>query len=192
VETRIREAWACGDFKRALDIFVRAHEPGIRGYLAAWLHSRSRADDAYGMFAVDLVKCLPGFRWECSARSYGYVLAHRAACRYLKAERRYTELPDQLMAGLAAPVQTRTASYLKTDFKERVRALRELLSADDQALLMLHVNRELGFREIAAALLEDGFDASAEELHRKGACLRQQFRQMKKRLEKLAREDGLI
>jgi RNA polymerase sigma-70 factor (ECF subfamily) len=191
-ETRIREAWARDDFSRAVDIFIRAYGPGIRGYLAAWLHSRCRGDDAYGMFTVDLMNGLPRFRWEGTARNFGYVLAHRAACRYLKKERRYTDLSDGLLSGLAAPVCTRTASYLKTDFKERLRELRERLPADDQALLMLRVNRGLSFPEIAAAFLKEGFDAGKEELKREDDRLRKQFERMKERLEKLAREEGLI
>jgi RNA polymerase sigma factor (sigma-70 family) len=191
-ETRIREACEREDIPLAADILVRAYGPGIRGYLAAWLHSRWKGDEAFGMFTMDLLHGLAKFRWECTARSFGYVLAHRAACQFLKRERLYRDLPDKLLQELEAPERSRTASYLKTDFKERMRELRERLPEDDQALLMLHVTSRLTFPEIAAAFLKDDLDATEEELRRKGDCLRQQFQRIKRRLEKLARDDGLI
>jgi RNA polymerase sigma-70 factor (ECF subfamily) len=192
IEARIREAWQREDYHRAAALLIDGYGRQIRNYLAGMLRSRSRVDEAYSMFTVDVLVGLPRFRWECRAKVFAYRLAHNAAYRYLRSERRYERLPDEVLCDLPAQPNTRTASYLKTDVKSRMRALRERLSVADQELLTLHVDRELTFKEIARTLLENGLTASDPELEREESRLRSQFRWIKKRLVNLAVAEGLL
>jgi RNA polymerase sigma-70 factor (ECF subfamily) len=86
--------------------------------------------------------------------------------------------------------RTNTHLYLKTEVKSRMRELRERLGEEDQALLVLRVDRKLSWKDLAVALSEP--DADARELERKATNLRQRFQQVKQRLRSLAVEDGLL
>jgi hypothetical protein len=64
--------------------------------------------------------------------------------------------------------------------------LRNTLDPDDQVLLVLRVDRELAWREIAIVMLGD--QAADEDVTRKAATLRKQFERVKLQLRGLAAE----
>jgi RNA polymerase sigma-70 factor (ECF subfamily) len=109
-------------------------------------------------------------------------LARNAARRHAKSEKRLrarqVPLPEGLLSEVAAQTRTATNAYLKTDVKHRMQALRRQLPAEDQQLLILRVNRELSWTEIAMVLGE-------------ATRLRKRFQLAKERLRALARQDGL-
>ena len=76
---------------------------------------------------------------------------------------------------LAARVRTTTAVYQRADVKQELARLRESLSEDDRALLVLRVDRGLSGRAVAH-LLDDS-----------EAALRKRFERVKARLRELAR-----
>ena len=188
-EARIRAACARGDNRSGAAILVAEYGPRLRGFLSTMLGDRSKGDEAYSMFMGDVVEGLTDFRWESKARSFAYVLARNAAFRLLRAERRYQEFPENLWDELAAPVQTGTAPYLKTDFKTRARELLERLCPDDRALVMMHVSEGMTFKQIAKAEARaSGVQKSDEAILRRTACLRKRFERVKDRLNDWRRE----
>jgi RNA polymerase sigma-70 factor (ECF subfamily) len=194
-EQEIRTAWEQRNYRLAATLLVDAYGPEILGFLAAWMNGRSRAAEAFSMFMEDLWVGLPGFRWQCTARGWAYTLARNAARRYARAERRRSRLeplPDDTVSALIARVHTRTAPYLNTAVKDRMRSLRQRLSPDDQSLLILRVNRQLPWTELAIVLSDDGLRASDQDLARQATRLRKRFQFVKARLKKLARAEGLI
>lgn len=52
--------------------------------------------------------------------------------------------PD--LADAAEAVRTRTAEYLRTEVKDRIAKLRDSLDPEDRTLLILRVDRKLGWR----------------------------------------------
>jgi RNA polymerase sigma-70 factor (ECF subfamily) len=64
--------------------------------------------------------------------------------------------------------------------------IRRELDDDDQILLVLRVDRNLAWRDIAIVLL--GESARFDEIARKAATLRKQFERVKDRLRSLAAE----
>ena len=64
--------------------------------------------------------------------------------------------------------------------------IRRQLPEDDQTLLVLRVDRNLPWRDIALVLL--GGDAGDDALTRKAAALRKQFERVKDELRRLAAE----
>ena len=79
---------------------------------------------------------------------------------------------------------------MRTDVKDRFAALRETLSPEEQSLLVLRVDRELSWDDVAR-IMYDGDDDNDEELKRHTTNLRQRFRQLKIRLEEWAKNEGL-
>jgi len=91
---------------------------------------------------------------------------------------------------LAERVRSSTLAHLRTDVKSEVRRLREELPEPDQMLLILRVDKDLEWDEVAAALVDD--DLPADELKREAARLRKRFQLVTEKLRSLARERGIL
>ena len=194
-EAAIREAWNGGDYEKAATRLIVGFGPEIQGFLEVWMRDRTAAAEAFAMFAQDLWVALPKFEWRCSARSWAYTLARNAGRRHAKAERRQHErqapIPERLLSEVAAQTRTRTNTYLKTEVKDRMRALRERLPLEDQQILILRVSRNLSWPEIAMVLADNGLTSTSDELEREAARLRKRFQLAKDRLREMARDEGL-
>ena len=73
---------------------------------------------------------------------------------------------------------------VREDEERLVEEFRRQLDEDDQTLLVLRVDRNLAWRDIALVLL--GEEADPEDVTRKAATLRKQFERVKERLRELA------
>ena len=113
------------------------------------------------------------------------MLARAAVARTREARRlRDVPLSNVSLGHLETPRREATAGYLRTDVKQHVRSLRSQLDPDDQLLLVLRVDKDLGWRDIAMVML--GPDAADVELARHAAALRKRFERVKLRLRALA------
>jgi RNA polymerase sigma-70 factor (ECF subfamily) len=195
-ETEIRAACDRFDHERAATLVVERYGPEILGFLAAWLSDRERAAEVFSMFAEDLWVGLPGFRFQCSARGWAYTLARNAARRFVKhayRERHVRALGlDAQWVAFAAEVRLHTASFLRTEVRETLRSLRMQLSAEDQSLIILRVDKKLPWRELAIVLSDEGLAASDADLARETARLRKRFQLATARLRTLAIEAGIL
>ena len=92
-----------------------------------------------------------------------------------------------------AEVRTATLSALRTENRSALERLRDELPEEDRALLILRIDRQLEWREIAIVLtatskrIED-----AQVLTREAARLRKRFQLVVERLRALARERKLV
>ena len=89
------------------------------------------------------------------------------------------------------PARTETQSFLRTEKRRRLDALRNNLSMEDRALLVLRVDRKLEWNELARILLESDEGASPETavLAREAARLRKRFQLVKERLRERAKRE---
>lgn len=198
-EALIRSACEAADYHRAATLTLQLYGADVFGFLAARLRSTSDASEVFSVFSEDLWKGLPKFQWRCSPRTYCYTLARNAANEYCsapanRAGRRVdlSEL-DGALSQLVHEVREETARYLRTSSRDKVRALREQLDADEQELLYLRIDRELSWREIAGILVREPEETSDDaSLARVEARLRKRFEATKRRLKLLARAEGLL
>lgn len=194
VEGAIAQALQTGDLHAAARQILARYGSEVMGFLIARLHDGDDGREAFASFSEDLWRGLPGFEGRCSVRCWAYTLARNAANRHVTRVRRpgrhgrLSEHPSVL----AQPAlrSTRTSPSLRTDVKQRVRVLRERLSAEDQTLLMLHVDRGLPWRELAHVLA--GRTLEEPQLEREISRVRKRFERIKRQLRKLAIEDGLL
>ena len=91
---------------------------------------------------------------------------------------------------LVAHTRSQTQPWLRTNVKDRWRALRESLDEDDRSLLLLRVDRKLEWKDIARVMLGDESDEAA--LLRETERLKKRFQLLKEDLRRRAREVGLI
>lgn len=193
VEAQIRERLAAGDPAGAAKLGVGAYGPELLRFAAALLRCPDAAEDAFGEACEKIWAGLPDFRGESSFRTWAFVVVRRTCLEHLRSPRARRQAPLSEagpLSGLAAQVRTATQPFLRTDVKDRLRALRESLSPEEQALLTLRIDRALPWSEIAVILADDA--ATAAERKRFEAALRKKLERLKERLRELARKEGLL
>ena len=75
--------------------------------------------------------------------------------------------------------------------KNKWRALRETLDPDDRVLLVLRVDRDLQWNEVARVMLGDEAPSDGD-LAREAARLRKRFQLLKEDLKRRAKDAGLM
>ncbi len=185
LEERVRALVATGNLADAATAVIQAQGSAVFGYLCPIVPEDDDAHDAFSMWAEDVWRGLPGFRWECSLRAWGYRLAWHAACRLRRDpyRARGQRLASSAASRLAASI---AASTIATGSRrEGLRRIRAKLPPDDQTLLILRIDRELEWDEVAVVLSREGAPVTA-------AALRKRFERLKDRIAELAREEGLL
>ncbi len=199
-ESAARELLAAGDFKGAATFLVRTYGPEIYGFLVSHLRDETAAADVFSVFTEDLWRGLPGFEGRSSLRVWAYALAKNAASRHLAAphRRRARNIPLSQageLAELADAVRTETLPYLRTDAKSKLAELREQLSPDERALLVLRVDRALDWIDVARILFqqEDPSPMVRREadLKKEAARVRKRFQALKEKVRRLAKGSNL-
>lgn len=170
-----------GDINAAATAAIRGYGPEILGYMTAVLRSEELARDALAVFSERLWRGLATFRRESSVRTWAYRLAFNAAvdCTRDAKRHRAEALGSTFASNLAAEVRTQTATHLRTETKTAVQKLREELSLDEQTLLILRIDRQLEWDDVAEAM---GTPA---------VTLRKRFERVKEKLRGLAKGRGV-
>ena len=191
-EAAIRARCDARDWAGAATDIVGRYGRELMEYLVATARSETDGSEAFSRFTEAMWRGLPAFRWEASARTWCYVLARRALARVRRDRARTPGKPIALddapeVATLADRVRTETVSYLRTGVRDRIAELRDALDPDDQALLILRVDRGLDWRDVALALSDEDVGAVADDaLARRAAAMRKRFERIKKQLRERA------
>jgi RNA polymerase sigma-70 factor (ECF subfamily) len=194
LDGRVRALIAAGSIAEAATMVLRAQGPEVWGFLAGVLRSDVDADEVFAATSERFWRSLARFEWRCSLRTWLYVLArneldrfHRGARRHVRGRTRISELADVLAA-----VKTDTRSRGQESERRALDRLRDELPPEDRALLVLRVDRELSWDEVALAFVGDPERCSDEERTREAARLRKRFQLVKTRIAARARETGLL
>lgn len=190
LESAIRIDCESGNFRSAAEVAIRGYGPEILGYLVGMLPKREAdGHDLFQQWCLVVVEKLAGFRWQSSFRTWAYAVAQNLLRAFVRsgpnrASRRH-DLDDPHLSALVDQVRTRTAPYLRTDVKDRLRALRAELNPEDQALLILRIDRGLAWADIATILAEEGKPVQVP-------TLRKRMSRIRTRLHELAVAAGLL
>lgn len=189
LEAPIRTACDAGDHAAAVTLALRLYGTELLGFLRALAHDGDLAADAFSELSADLWRDLPKFRWASSLRSWMYVVARNCLYALRRDPRRRTDrnLPLSVAPDVAQALRTATREIQRTEVKDEFRALREELDPEEHELLLLRLDRELSWKEIARIT-----GAADEDLDARAATLRKKFERARDRLKKLAVERGLI
>lgn len=176
-----------GEHERATEGAIRLYGPEIVGWLSSVLPTEADAQDAFSRASVELWKSLRRFDGRCSIRTWCYMLARHAAIRVRSRKAAGEVLVSHVpsIAGVVSHVWS-TTRHKQAEAADVYAQIRNELAEEDQILLVLRVDKDLAWRDIAQVLL--GEDAAADELPRKAAALRKQFERVKDRLKTLAAE----
>ena len=190
VEARIRELLASGRADAAAELAIESLTPSIHSYLRTLLHEEE-ALDALSEFRVAVWQGLPGFRWECTLRSWAYRLGNHTAARIWRRphRRREEHLPSSAASRLPG---TGGPSLASSGRHAGLAMLRAQLPLEDQQLLTLRVDRELEWEEVAVALNTDDRGDGGDLRPASSVALRKRYERLTRRLEKMARDQGLL
>jgi RNA polymerase sigma-70 factor, ECF subfamily len=167
------------------------HGTKILSFLVGSMRNEHEASEAFSIFCAELWERLPTFRWECSFRTWSYILARHAIGRVARERgkaRAHVELPREVEE-MAATVRSATPEYLKTAARQKVAAVRRQLDPEDKQLLILRVNRELPWEDIALVVLGPGEHGPAA-IARTAAALRKRFERLRAKIKELAGRPG--
>jgi RNA polymerase sigma-70 factor (ECF subfamily) len=183
LELRVHDLLSAGDPDGAATLALEELGPHILGWLRA-LHGPDDGDEVFADFAERLWKGLPAFRGESPLKAWAYRIAWNASHSFRDdAWRRRRQRLATSAASLLADRLSRSAGAPREE--ARLARLRELLAPEDHALLVLRLDREMAWEEIAGVLSAGGTPVSA-------VALRKRYERVKDRLARMARDEGLL
>jgi RNA polymerase sigma-70 factor (ECF subfamily) len=196
-ERAIRALCEAGDHAAATTAALRGYGVELLGFLRALAGDHDLAAEAFAELGEDVWKGLPRFRWESSLRSWLYALARNALAQLRRDPRRRRErnLPLSIAPEMAAVVRTVTREIQRTEVKDEFRLLREQLDPEEHEILLLRLDRDMAWKDIARIIGGGGGGGGGGDggdLDVRAAALRKRFERAKQRLKKLAVERGLI
>ncbi|MBL8951095.1 MAG: sigma-70 family RNA polymerase sigma factor [Myxococcaceae bacterium] len=182
LEAEVDAALAAGRARDAQALLIERYGPELLSFLSAVHHDRDAAAEVFSQTCEDLLRTFDGFRRECSWRTWLYALAKNASRHHREAGAGRVAVALSDAPQLEAARRTTTAAFMRTDWKDRFRSLRETLSPDDRALLVLRVDRDLPWEDVAR-VLGDGATPAA---------LRKRFERIKLALKEGATQAGWL
>lgn len=183
LDERVRALLAAGDTAGATTIVLRELGPELFGFLTGVLGD-SDADEVFSALSVRLWRSLSGFQGRCTLRTWVYVLARHELGRFRKGARRYADarVPISALEDVLAAARNTTRSTLATEKRVKLTSFRDELPVEDRTLLILRVDRNLAWDDIALAFADNPEAFSDEERKRESARLRKRFQLVKQRL----------
>jgi len=178
LDTGVSGLVLAGRHREAAELLLAHLSPELRPFLHRLLGDVALADEAHSATCERLWRGLPTFRWECSLRSWSYIVARREASRCRARHLRAAVQQTSLSAAGHLAARGGTAPTLSTTRRHQLDDLRMSLSDEDRDLLVLRVEQGLAWKEIATAFLEES-DSEPEAVAREAARLRQRFRSIR-------------
>jgi RNA polymerase sigma-70 factor (ECF subfamily) len=170
---------------------LEAYSDGLYGYLISLMKNPMDAAEVFSQAVEDFWRGLPRFRGEARVQTWLYKLAQHAACRFRRSPwNRGDRTSDSKIDDLVA-AYSHTAPWRDTEVKDHIRTLRDDLDPDDRALLILRVDRDLGWKDVALVMLEHD-QPTAAAIDREAARLRKRFEHVKKQLRARVATAGLV
>lgn len=180
----MEELLRAGDVSAAATEALRGHGPEILRFLRSILRDEDDAADAFSHFAENLWRGLPAFRGQSSLRTWAFRIAWNAArtLRHDAWHRRGRRFATGEASLLAEEIRTKTAIRVERQ-RDELDAIRQELTAEDQTLLALRLDREFSWEEIAEVLSAGGERVQA-------LALMKRYERLKKRLAELVQKRG--
>jgi RNA polymerase sigma-70 factor (ECF subfamily) len=179
-----------GQLREAATGALKVYGSDIYALFMSLHRNRDDADEAFSVFCERLWQGLGRFEGRSSFRTWVYTVAWHASLRLRERQqsRREVLISDSQFSALALEVRSSTLSRLGEERRTRLQELRETLPAEDQLLLVLRIERELDWKDLARVLNPD-VELDEPALARESARMRKRFQAVKERLRALIRED---
>jgi len=193
VEGDIRALREAGDLRAAATRAIEAYGAEVMGFLVSYLRDVNDAADVFSQASEDLWAGLERFEGRSSVRTWFYTLARNAASRLRRSPHRRPgrNVPLSQAAEAAERVRSQTLPHLRTEVKDKFAEIRSALDPEDQALLVLRVDRAMDWTEVAR-VLEPDEAGSDDSVARAAARLRKRYERVKAEVRERAKAAGLL
>ena len=193
----MQAALASGDAALLTRLVLDRYGRELMSFVSALHRSQADAEEVFSLTAEAIWRSAPTFERRSSVRTWCYAIARRTSLHHRRDARRrakrFRPFEDQAeLAQLEQRVRTETLTYLRTERREKLAALRDALPERDRELLMLRIDRRMSWSDIALVIDEATPGRDASEIVRRAARLRKQFQVLKDRLRETARSQGLL
>jgi DNA-directed RNA polymerase specialized sigma24 family protein len=168
----VRDLLARDDRAAALHALFAAYGAEVFGLLVGVLDDTRLADEVYADVVAQVSDELAHFEWACSLRVWLYGIARAA----LRARRKREHRPSDQA--------TRDNTRASRALRPVVVAVRRGLSEEERELLILRIDRELDWTQLA--LVELGSDASTPEVATEARRMSARFDKLVERVRDLA------
>jgi RNA polymerase sigma-70 factor, ECF subfamily len=191
VEARLTRALSERAFDQVATLAMEAYGAELHGYLISTLGNPGDAGDVFSQVMETFWRGLPRFAGRCSVRTWLYLLARHAEVNHRRSPwHGPRRTGDAQLDEIVDRVRSQTPPWQRTEVKDRWSEVRDALAPDDRALLVLRVDRDLAWADIARITLGDAEPAAAA-LDRESRRLRKRFQLLKERLRAEVRAAGL-
>lgn len=195
LERRIRRHHERGELKEAATAAIEGFGPEILGFLVAVVRDEPSAGEVFTQCCEELWARVASFSWQTSFRAWLYGLAWSAWQRLRREPhfRKTVSLPEDPEL-TAAEQRARTIELPRTQspLEEAAARLRETLNPEDHAFLVLRIDRQMSWDEIAVVMLGNEEPPDRDAVTRKAAELQERWERVTEELKRLARENNLI
>ena len=191
-EEAIRALVERGEMDLAVQAALRRYGAEILGFLAGVMDDPDLADDVFSAVSERTWKGLPTFRWQCSLRTWCYTVARNELARHRAgaAVRKARHVGLSTAGSMAEQPRPSRPELQRSSFLDAFARLRSTLAPEDRELLVLRVDRNLPWRDLALLFLDP--EATPDDLAREAARLRKRFQIVKGQLARAAAESGLL
>lgn len=182
------------DFDGAATAAIEGYGPELYGFILSLVGDEQDGADVFASVCERIWRGLPRFERRASLRTWAYHVTRNEIAEFQRTEykRRDRQVRGSgILSKVEERVRTATATFLRSQTKTRIAALRASLPVDDQTLLILRIDRDMDWSDIAAVLAE-GDAPDDETVKRESARLRKRFQLVKERLRELAASEGLL
>ena len=183
LDDQVRSLLSAGDVQAATTLALRELGPEVLGFLCGAV-GESDGEEIFAALSIRLWRSLANFEGRCSIRTWTYVLARHEISRFKRGVRRHEagRVPLSQLQEVLEAVRTKTRSALATAKQQELAKLREELPQEDRMILILRVDRDLSWTDIALTFAGNPEKVTEGELRREAARLRKRFQLIKQRL----------
>ncbi|MDA7617676.1 sigma-70 family RNA polymerase sigma factor [Verrucomicrobia bacterium] len=140
-----------GDSGAARDLF-RNYEEGLYGYLWQMLKHQQDCEDALQDTFRKALEALPTYREESHFKSWLFRIGHNTGIEIIRRRKRIVEMPEALEAHLDAPSSGPREFLIQREREEELQDAIAALPQSERAVVLLRLQEELSFKEIAQVL----------------------------------------
>lgn len=199
-ESAIRHALNANDVRAALHAAGTAYAQPLLDFLVHMLDSPADGEDVWAASWEKIATNLHTFRGESSFWTWAARIARNTAIDHGKAVARGPRLTSGMdkfasrdaVARRLGIVTRSTPEYLRSSFRTRFGDLLARLSDEERALLHLRYEHQLPWNDVARAIEPGDGILEGAALREASAKRRKQFERLKRRIQELASELGVI
>lgn len=184
LESEIREHAEAERWQEAATCALQGYGAEILGFVHGVVANPADADEVFSSLCEIVWTRLSDFRFESAFRTWLYSIARnivrdRGRARQ-RQRRRFADLDGSPVSQIAARVRSTTAIHLRSQTKSRLHEIRDALPSDDRVLLVLRLDREMAWTDIARVLADGPLED--HEAARESARLRKRFARVKSKV----------